>query len=131
MKFPKETAKQQLIKHLPARRYIPRSKLKVLSPNAVHQADLLFLRHDKLPCGRKVYKSTLSVVDVTSRYKEVEPLTSKEYADVVKVFQTIYKHSPLAWPHMLQVDPSRDFMGSVTKEMDNHKTYICRARAEI
>ena len=32
---------------------------------------------------------------------------------------------------MLQVDPGREFMGSVTKEMENDKTYIRRGRAEI
>ena len=32
---------------------------------------------------------------------------------------------------MLRVDPGREFMGSVTKEMENHKTYIRRSRIEI
>ena len=32
---------------------------------------------------------------------------------------------------MLQVDPGREFMGAVTKEMEKHKTYIRRARTEI
>ena len=32
---------------------------------------------------------------------------------------------------MLQVDPGREFMGSVTKEMENHKKYIRRGRTEI
>jgi len=32
---------------------------------------------------------------------------------------------------MLQVDPGREFMGSVSKEMENHKTYIRRGRTEI
>ena len=32
---------------------------------------------------------------------------------------------------MLQVDPSREFMGVVTKEMESHKTYIRRGRTEI
>jgi len=69
-KVPEETAKQWLIKQalwqidLPASRYIPRAKLDVSAPNEVHQADLLFLPHDKLPVGRKVYKYALTVVDV-------------------------------------------------------------------
>ena len=37
--------------------------------NAVHQADLLFLPHDKLPREKKIYKYALTVVDVASRYK--------------------------------------------------------------
>ena len=32
---------------------------------------------------------------------------------------------------MLQVDPGREFMGGVTKEMEKHKTYIQRGRTEI
>ena len=32
---------------------------------------------------------------------------------------------------MLQVDPGREFMGAVTKEMENHKAYIRRGRTEI
>ena len=37
----------------------------------------------------------------------------------------------MTWPQRLQVDPGREFMGSVTKEMENHKTYIRRGRTEI
>ena len=66
-----------------------------------------------------------------SRYKEAEPLTSKNSDEVAKAFQSIYKRSPLTWPNMLQVDPGREFMGAVTKEMEKHKTYIRRGRAEI
>ena len=32
---------------------------------------------------------------------------------------------------MLQVDPGREFMGSVTQEMEKHKTYIRRGRTKI
>ena len=31
----------------------------------------------------------------------------------------------------MQVDPGCKFMGSVTKEMENHKIYICHGRTEI
>jgi len=117
--------------YLPAPRYIPRPKFDVTTPNSVHQADLLFLPHDKLPRGRKVYKYALTVVDIASRYKEAEPLTSKDSAEVAKAFQAIYRRSPLTWPQMLQVDPGREFMGVVTKEMEGHKTYIRRGRTEI
>ena len=92
---------------------------------------LFFLPHDKLPRGCKVYKYALTVVDVASRYKEAEPLTSKDSAEVAKAFQSIYRRSPFTWPQVLQVDPGREFMGSVTKEMEDHKTYIRRGRVEI
>ena len=113
------------------RKRIPRPKFDVPTPNKVHQADLLFLPHDKLPRGRKVFKYALTVVDVASRYKEAEPLTSKNSDEVALAFKRIYKRSPLKWPQLLQVDPGREFMGAVTKEMENHKTYIRRGRVDI
>jgi len=135
-KVPEETAKQWLIKqalwqiYLPAPRYIPHPKFNVSATNSVYQVDLLFLPHDKLPCGCKIYKYTLTVVDVVSRYKEAEPLTSKDSAEVAKAFQSIYKCSPLTWPQLPQVDLGHEFMGSVTKEMENHKTTIHRGRPD-
>ena len=136
-KVPKDIAKQWLFKqaiwqvYLPAPRYVPRPKFDVATPNSVHQADVLFLPHDKLPRGRKIYKYALTVVDVASRYKQAEPLASKDSDEVAKAFQSIYRRSPLTWPQMLQVDPGREFMGGVTKEMEKHKTYIRRGRTEI
>jgi len=82
-KVPEETAKKWLVRQafwqifLPAPKRIPRPRFDVSVPNKVNQADLLFLPHDKLPRGRKVFKYVLTVVDVASRYKEAEPLTSK------------------------------------------------------
>ena len=90
-----------------------------------------FLPHDKLPRGRKVFKYALTVVDIASRYKEAEPLTSKNSNEVALAFKRIYKRSPLKWPQLLQVDPGREFMGAVTKEMENHKTYIRHGRVDI
>jgi len=100
-------------------------------PNRVHQADLLFLPHDKLPRGRKVFKYALTVVDVASRYKEAERLSSKNSDEVALAFEKIYKRSPLEWPEMLQVDPGREFMGAVTQKMEKHKTYIRRGHVNI
>ena len=100
-------------------------------PNTVHQADLLFLPHDKLPRGKKIYKYALTVVDVASRYKVAEPLTSKDSDEVARGFAKIYRHGPLKWPQMLQVDPGREFMGGVTKAMSEYKTTIRRGRPNI
>ena len=108
--------------YLPGPRYIPRPKFDVSLPNTMHQADLLFLPHDKLPRGKKIYKYALTVVDVASRYKAAEPLTSKDSNEVARGFAKIYRHGPLKWPQMLQVDPGREFMGGVTKAMGEHKT---------
>ena len=57
---------------------------------------------------KKVYKYALTLVDVASRYKAVEPLTSKESDEVSKAFQRIYKRGPLKWSQLLQVDPGRE-----------------------
>ena len=136
-KVPEETAKKCLIRQalwqifLPAPKCIPRSKLDVPTPNAVHKADLLFLPHDKLPRGGKVFKYALTVVGVAGRYKEAEPLTSKNSNEVALAFKRIYKRAPLKWPQLLQVYPGREFMGAVTQEMENHKTYIRRGRVDI
>ena len=136
-KVPENVSKQWLYKqalwqiYLPAPRHVPRPKFDVATPNSVHQADLLFLPHDKLPRGKKIYKYALTVVDIASRYKEAEPLTSKDSNEVARAFQSIYRRGPLTWPNMLQVDPGREFMGAVTKEMEKHKTYIRRGRTEI
>ena len=92
-KAPEETAKKWLVWaalwqiFLPAPRHIPRPKFDVSTPNRVHQADLLFLPHDKLPRGRKVFKYALTVVDVASRYKEAEPITSKNSDEVAKLLK--------------------------------------------
>ena len=129
-KVPEEAAKQWIVKqalwqiYLLAPSYIPRPKFKVSTPNAFHQEDLLFLPHEKLPRGRKVCKYAMTVVDVGSCYIEAEPLTSKDFAKVAKAFQSIYKRSPLTSPPILQVDPGREFMQSLTKEMENQKIYM-------
>ena len=78
-KVPEEAAKKWLIRQalwqifLPAPRRIPRPKFDVPNPNAVHQADLLFLPHNKLPRGRKVFKYPLTVVDWPAATKRPNP----------------------------------------------------------
>ena len=116
--------------YLPAPKYIPRPNFDIKIPNEVHQADLLFLPHDRLPRGRKTYKYALTVVDVASRYKEAEPLASKESAEVAKAFSTIYKRV-LRWPKLLQVDPGREFMGEVNKLKKSTNVQIRRGEKAL
>ena len=95
-KVSEDTVKKWLVKqalwriYLPAPKHIPRPKFDVCTPNAVHQADL-FLPHDTLGRGRgrKTYKYALTVVNVASRFKEAEPLTSKDSAEVSKSFEKL------------------------------------------
>jgi len=80
-KVPEDAAKKWLIRQalwqifLPAPKWIPPPKFDVPMPKKVHQAELLFLLHDKLPRGRKALKYVLTVVDVTSHFKDAKPLT--------------------------------------------------------
>ena len=111
--------------YLPAPKHIPRPIFDVIVPNQVHQADLLYLPHDKM------YKYALTVVDIASRYKEAEPLTTKTSVEVAKSLEQIYKRGPLKWPSVLQVDPGREFMGAVT-ELSSAKSFkIRRGRVDI
>ena len=117
--------------YLPAPSYIPRPTFDVFVPNEAHQADLLFLPHDRPLRSRKTYKYALTVVDVASRYKEAEPLSTKESAEVAKAFSTIYKRSRLKWPKLLQVDPGREFMGEASKVMKTHNVKMRRGETGL
>ena len=114
--------------YLPAPRYIPRPKFDVPVPNKVHQADLLYLPHDRQPRSRKTFKYALTVVDVASRYKEAEPLTTKEAKEVAAALERIYSRFPLKWPKLLQIDPGREFMGAVTQLLSKHNVEVRRGR---
>ena len=61
--------------YMPAPRYIPRPHWRVDRLNKIHQSDLLFLPHDTFK--KRTYRYALVVVDIASRYKDAEPLTSK------------------------------------------------------
>ena len=78
-----------------------------------------------------MYKYALTVVDVASRYKAAEPLTSKESGEVARGFIKIYKSTPLKWPKILQVDPGSEFKGVVNKEMERHGVRIRRGNVNV
>ena len=134
-KVPEDVAKDWLKKqaiwqiYLPAPRHIPRPKFDVRVPNEVHQADLLFLPHDRV--RRRTYKYALTIVDVASRYKGAEPLTSKGAAEVADALSRIYKRGPLKWPKLLQVDPGRKFMGAVSQLLAKHSVEVRRGRVDV
>ena len=113
--------------YLPPPKYLPRPHWSVSRPNEIHQADLLFLPHDRV--GRKTYRYALVVIDVASRYKDAEALTSKESQEVAKAFETIYKRK-LKWPKRIMVDPGKEFMGYVTKLMEAKRVHRAQAFVE-
>ena len=92
---------------------------------------MLFLPHDRPARGKKLYKYALTVVDVASRYKEAEPLSTKESAEVAKAFSAIYKRSRLKWPKLLQVDRGREFMGAVNELMKSKNVQIRRGEKAL
>ena len=106
--------------------YIPRPRWTVSKPNQVHQADLLFLPHDTI--RGKVYRYALVVIDVASRYKDAEALSSKDSGEISKCFIKIYSRR-LSWPGVLVVDSGREFMGSVSKLMEKHGVRMQRGQA--
>ena len=110
--------------YLPPPTKITRPKFIEDKPNAVHQADILFLPHDKYK--RKVYKYALQVVDLATRYKASRPLATKSSNEVLSAFEHIYRDTPLKWPKLLQVDPGTEFKGAVTTAFAKHGTNIRR-----
>ena len=124
LEFLKKQAVWQI--YLPPLKKIIRPRFDTSTKNEIHRTDLLFLPHDTV--NRKTYKYALTVVDIESRYKEAEPLTSKDSSEVAKAFGNIYKRK-LNYPKLLQVDPGREFMGSVTQLMAEHNVSIRRGRS--
>ena len=90
--------------YLPAPKYIPRPSASMslyASPNDIHQADILYLPHDRYE--KKVYKCTLNIVDVASRYKASHQLVTKNSKEVAQAFQWIYKNTELNFPKTLDI----------------------------
>ena len=81
----------------------------------------------KFLCSRTTVFS-LSVVDIASRYKDAEPLTSKESREISEAFKKIYSRR-LKYPKTLMVDPGKEFMGEVSKLMNYHNVKIQRSEA--
>ena len=109
--------------YLPAPRRVPRPKFDVAM-----QADLLFLPHDRV--GRKTFCYVLTVVDVASRYKEAEPLATKEAKEIADALSRIYRRGPLKWPKLLQFDPGREFMGAVSQLLAKHGVEVRRGQVD-
>ena len=113
--------------YLPAPKYIQRANSSMsifASPNDIHQADILYLPHDKFK--KKTYKYALNIVDVASRYKGSYQLTTKNAKKVAQAFQWIYENKPLNYPKTLIVDDGKEFYSEVTKLMGKHDVIIQR-----
>ena len=87
-------------------------------PNDIHQADILYLPHDKFK--KKVYKYALNIMDVASRYKGSCQLSTENTNEVAQAFQWIYQNTPLTYPKTLIIDDEKEFYGDTTKLMEKH-----------
>jgi len=68
---------------------------------------------------------------MASRYKQAEPLNTKEAKEVANALSSIYKRGPLKWPKLLQVDPGREFIGAVNQLLAKHNVQVRRGRLDL
>ena len=108
--------------HLPAPKHIDRPHYEVRIPNEMHQFGLLYMSSDTL-YGNK-HKYILAGIDVTSRYKVVRPLTTKQVKGVAEMIADIYKVGPLIYPRIFQCDNGSEFKADVTKLLEKHEVRI-------
>ena len=113
--------------YLPPPKYIPRPNASMslfAKPNDIHQADILYLPHDRYE--KKTYKYALNIVDVVSRYKGSYQLATKNSKEAAQAFQWIYENTPLTYPNTLIIDDGKEFYGDTTKLMETHDVLIQR-----
>lgn len=118
--------------HLPRPKRIDYAHFYVTKVNKIHQADLLYLPHDKV--YQNTYKYVLNVIDVASGFKATRPLKTKKASEVAEMFADIYasgapsgyKKGPLKYPAELHVDGGTEFKSSVEKLMGEHNVGVKR-----
>jgi hypothetical protein len=81
------------------------------TPNAIQQADLLYLTHDDN------YKYALVVVDIATSTMDAEALETRDSISVRNALIKIYKRKILKLPTILEVDSGSEFK-------DEFKTYF-------
>ena len=108
--------------HIPPPKRIDHPHYYVTEVNQMHQADLLYLPHDKV--YQNTYKYALNVIDIASGYKASRPLRTKKASEVAEMFKDIYKKGPLRYPQDLHVDSGTEFKGGVLKVMKEHNVSV-------
>ena len=88
--------------HIPYPKRVDHPHHYVTEVNKIHQADLLYLPHNKV--YQNTNKYTLNVIDVASRYKASRPLKTKTASEVADAFKDIYNRGALKYPTELHVD---------------------------
>ena len=119
-------AKQALWQvHIPPPKRIDHPHYYVTEVNKMHQADLMYLPHDKV--YQNTYKYTLNVIDVASRYKASRALKTKKASEVAEMFKDVYKKGPLRYPKEFRVDNGTEFKADVLKLMKEHDVKVVSA----
>ena len=108
--------------HIPPPKKIDHPHFYVTEVNRMHQADLLYLPHDKV--YQKTYKYTLQVIDVASRFKVSRPLKTKNASEVAEMLKDVYKKGSLRYPKELHVDNGTEFKADVLKLMKEHDVKV-------
>ena len=83
--------------------------------DAVHQADLIFLPHDRV--GKNTYKYALIVVDLHTGYMDGEAIEEKTAETTTRAIETIYRREILDFPNRLETDPGSEFKSSFAQLM--------------
>ena len=104
--------------HLPRPKTIDYAHFRVTEVNKIHQADLLYLPHDKV--YQNTYKYCLNVIDIASRFKASRPLRTKKPKDVADSLKDIYKKGPLRYPQEFHCDNGSEFKGAVNTLLKDH-----------
>ena len=108
--------------HVPPPKKIDHPHFYVTKVNQMHQADLMYLPHDKV--YQTTYKYTLQVIDVASRFKVSRPLKTKKASEVADALRDIYKKGPLKYPKELHVDNGTEFKANASKLMKEHDVKV-------
>ena len=110
---------------LPRPKKIDYAHYYVTKPNSIHQADLLFLPHDKV--YQNTYKYALTLIDIASGYKVARPLKTKKASEVADMFKDIYKKGPLKFPKEMHVDNGTEFKAQVLQLMKDNDVKVVSA----
>jgi transposase InsO family protein len=110
--------------YLPAPKKLIRPKFENTIPNETHQMDLLFLPTDTI--RRKRFKYCLTVIDIASRFKGAEPLSSKNANEVSSALVTIYNRGGLKYPKLIHVDSGNEFKGAFNQLLKKHNILVRR-----
>ena len=105
-------------------KHIDYAHFRVTEVNKIHQADLLYLPHDKV--YQNTYKYVLNIIDIASRYKASRPLKTKKPEEVADMIKDIYKKGPLKWPQKFHCDNGFEFKSSVDKLLKEHNVEVKR-----